>query len=1281
MSKFIAANRRNGECEICGSESGHCRRIDSLHLCATFADAKLRKVQNGFICVKSDAGAGWASFILDQGDWTSAQREQWQAEANRRQSQREAATAARRTRSLSALDRHQGYHQLLNLLALHPDDQADLDRRGLRPEQIAAWNIKSVEQWQRLPIPLSNHLPSVVDSGRSLNVPYPGFTCAVIDANGNTVGYQIRSRNPQQGEPKYYWLTSANNHQPDGATPHLSNGELPLGVYRPAHLTQPTIVHLAEGFLKPRIVAERLGSVVLGADGAHFATRPETFAATLAQLQQEFQQWQKDSSRLIRHNLNLSSESEGLQSTSKVWFEQPNKANTKTKRLLSFQSQPQKQRCKQPQSKPDWTSAIKDESSFERFALVLLVDAGSVKNKDVLNAYWKTADLATSLGYTLQFAWWGQISKQECDIDELDPAQYKSIRMLSLREFRAIAIEQGGLAAEATTPEPDEPRNGVAWDLWRQSRQFTADQSSSQPFFTAPVPTPGSAVGIRSGTGTGKTQWLIHTVIQSLGDQGFLSIGYRNSLLIQFAQQVGLLDQDNWYHLQQDLKGSPDLQLLRDPHSKILCCIDSLTYFNPKDFEGKVIILDEVESIVNQLLKSDTAVSFQREKIKDLFGEMLRRCDRVIVLDGHLRDATIDYLRSLAGDSKQFTRYYNGYQGNKGKVEFLEGVESARGLKLNDRSPLLQAILNHQGCFVVGSDSQEELQALEYKLVEAGRKTLRFDGSTANKTWAKAFLQDPAAYIREHEVEALLYSPSAEAGLSIDLKGYFNDAYFIFFGVVTTNAQLQMLARVRDPRMQIHIVCPTQGLPSESISKSAIPEVLANEINQYVMDCATASLTGLAAEDIVLNLAQKLVQLSTDTHFNHEMFLTAIENHERVNLRDCLREALVKSGYQVKSVIGQRSTSVEVIQAKRNEVRREKAELTVKATDITTAEADQKSRSFEATEEDKYAVSRRRLLDRLPGIEAATYQAPIVQPKPEAQAQTESTIQMVEKPVFDATFVQKVRFDNRRLISQIELRWLIEHPEAAQALQQMHWHKRLSIFTNPNEPDSSKRIHLSTYHSRWLKIYKLLELGIDFFLKPGASWHAKTPEAIAFWQAAKHPRNTRAIGRRVGRSSVCTYIGEIIRSLGLKTKSTYCHTLKIHIYQVDPQSLAGPIIGAIYNSVERRFTKLLTDDCALDWEKVTQAFERLQSQSQQDVEVRSPSRDFVIKSQESDHATSELEASTMYTIEAIEHRAETVAAIFQSWQLSFKAAVVRWLETHADTALNQLIELYPDIGN
>lgn len=1182
MGKFIPTTRRNGECEICGNTSGKCRRLrqSDIHLCMTFADARQGNVQNGYKCIKADTkGKGWATFKLDNSEeWTPQQRQQWKAEAQQRRQQQAAIDANRQARSLEAVERDRLYRQLLAELSLHPDDRADLIRRGLTVEQIELGGFRSVERYQQLQRQYPKLLPGISGTGRSLVNTHAGYLCPVRNKDGLIVACQIRLRVLQAGDKnRYRWLSEKEGRSVlhvfrPGSDPA---GELPLAVCRP--LIQAVGMALAEGTgTKLLITSQRLNLIAIGAAGGQWASSPVIFRETIDQIAAEL--------------------------------------NTK---LIS-----------------------------------LFPDAGDVRNSRVMSRWARVVALLKSWGFTVQIAWWGQTSKQDsCDLDELAPEQLQQITYISPTEFAAIASEQGGVKStcsgqgfQAKVETVPEQPSGEAWNFWHEARRFTTtpERVLNQRFFYAPVPQLGTLTGVRSGTGTGKTHWTIDQAINSLTrlhpDLGFLSVGYRNTNLIQFAEEELL--EGNWYHLQRDLKGKDDRFLIRDLSSRILCCIDSLIYFAPQDFNGRIVLLDEIESVLKQLFQGDTAVAYQRERIKDLFVEMLQRASLIICLDGHLKDETIEYLHSLCGN-KTIVKYHNTYTGNKGKVEFLLGTGDGEQVQLNDYSPAIHAIRSNPNCIVVASDGQEQIENLDRELTAQGRKTFRFDSRTANKPEMKAFLANPAQYIREHGIEVLLYSPSAEAGLNIDIKGYFSDLYFLFFGVITTDAQLQMLARVRDPDAMIHVWCAVQGFPSNCTSKSALPNQLKAEVLEYVCACAMRSLSGLTKDDEALKLAHKIIALSDNQHFDFEARLLAIENHERTHLRVCLREALTESGYQVEAVYGE-TASLKALKANRETARVEKSAQIYQATDITTAEADTKARNFGCTEQERDQIARRRLLDRLPGIEAATYrevvpvsvtpassvEPPAVSLPDEAIAAppNPTTVEEVEKPVFTPELIKFLRWEDKAFISKLERHWLIEHPDQVRHLQQMRWHKRLVVFTDAEEPDCNKRLSLSHYRSRLLEIERLIEQGIGFFLQPGAQWSAKTPEAITFWQQGQQAKFSEATGKAVGRSSPCTYISNLLRTmLGLKTASKYDHTLKTRIYWLAPTSIDSPIRAALFQSVGMRFEQVLTQDKAvLDWERfnlpvpIAAAMAQSQAQVEPPSPTRSPSANFVLKNQKAD---------------------------------------------------------------
>jgi len=257
---------------------------------------------------------------------------------------------------------------------------------------------------------------------------------------------------------------------------------------------------------------------------------------------------------------------------------------------------------------------------------------------------------------------------------------------------------------------------------------------------------------------------------------GANAYGYRNSLLIQFTERG-----KNWHHLQQDLKQSKDdLLLVGDPNSRIAACFDSLIYFQPHHFEQKRLVLDEIEGSFKHLYQSKTAVSFHRQLCKERAGQAIANSEAVILLDGNLTDLTVAHAERISG--KKFTKVENQYKGNRGKVTLYAGTLKlgkdeqtgetiVKERRINDYSLFHKMMMEDSEPFICGSDSQEKLEAWHEILRLKGRKVFRLDGSNSNTPEAKKFLADPVKYIQENGIEIILYSPTAESGLSIDLQG------------------------------------------------------------------------------------------------------------------------------------------------------------------------------------------------------------------------------------------------------------------------------------------------------------------------------------------------------------------------------------------------------------------------------------------------------------------------------------------------------------------------------
>jgi hypothetical protein len=855
---------------------------------------------------------------------------------------------------------------------------------------------------------------------------------------------------------------------------------------------------------------------------------------------------------------------------------------------------------------------------------------------------------------------------------------------------------------------------------WLKMRKFTPDHTINSQYFDWESDTPVVNLAVRSGLGTGKT-FYVHNKFLADDDIGANAFGYRNALLIQFCE--GAEDTDkikSWYHLQQDLKQSKEaLLLLADPKARVASCFDSLPYFQPHYFQDKRLILDEIEGSFKHLYESNTAVSFHRQLCKERAAQAIANSEAIAALDGNLTDLTVAHLERISG--KRFTKVENLYKGNRGKVFLYTGTLKAKKheetgefvvteRKLNDYSLLHKMMMEDTEPFICGSDSQERLEAWDELLKAKGIKTFRLDGTSSNTPAAKNFLRNPKNYILENKIQVVLYSPTAESGLSINLTGYFKRCYFFFFGVVTTNEQTQFLARLRDPKTTIYVYCQNKH------QKSGSPELISSDMQkffvEYALDCSRISLNDLPQEEKqqrLLALAEELVKKSNDPHFEYECHLQAREAFERNHLRQCLEYALRTAGYQVETVTGYKASHKELNEAKKALQIKKSKELFETPT-ISPEEAKKKASNFEATKQDKLEVAKHRLLSRLPGIEQKVItQTQIVSlpveaakeiehgrvslelaqklgiPLPEtpskqgseavhlpqnfsvsqgeggrvpeggnvnrnggervenplqetgqnpgeAPPETQSTqrseavhlpqnfsisqgeggqvpeggeVKFVitqTKPIFDSELIRKVKFQNRTLIAQIELHFLLEHPEIAKLLQQKRWYKKLKVFSDPNEPDCVKRLNLTTYKSDWLKLYTLLEMGIGYFLNPESQWSQDCAEAKAFWEKGKDSRNARYIGTSVGESNPCEYIGRVLSKLDIKTKSDKIATdsgERVRVYRVDIDYLQNPVRQAIYECVGQRIKDGVKEDAlALDWDAVVQNPEGVSPETQ-----------------------------------------------------------------------------------
>ncbi|NER25648.1 MAG: hypothetical protein F6J96_34145, partial [Symploca sp. SIO1C2] len=967
MSKFIPSSK-SLPCPICGDSKGKCRTKEdngkSFVLCMAVNNATKGEIINGYKCLNPNGRNAWASTWVQTSDDDDYDPEL--AQKRRQQAQKEERRYQQFLKSgLPVRERDKNIRLLSRYLGLSKLHRENLLQRGLSAQVIAEGGFFSVEPNQHVPRGISPKTPGIRFG--KISVGQPGLACPAFDSQGQVTGYQIRLDEATQN--KYRWAKGERSS-------HLLNGELPITVTRPVE-GEPhnDAIWMAEGILKPFVAAQKHQRVVMGASGANFASSPEQLQRYLGQASDE----------------------------------------------------------------------------LETKLIGLCPDAGAVANGHVIRSYRKTFDLLEGWGYEVKIVWWGQFKKTlDKDVDEISVDQL--IQYISLEEFETICIEHGGYIPPNQSasikksnsqhkddswlkylkPIPELPNTGFhvvrrdkdelvenfpALDSetgkeWLQLRKFTPDHTINQQYFDFNPPKTGEGLAVKSGLGTGKSWWANQKYLAN-PDDGAVIGGYRNVLLEQFCSNGHLLNGRHWYQIQGDLKANGELVLLADPHSRIAGAVDSWGYFSPHHFENKKILFDEVESVARHLHHSNTAVSMYRETIKQRVVDALTNGDSFFLSDANLTDFTVEYFSKLSG--RKITKVENTYTGNRGKIYLYDGSSRHRqatqkdvddglasqvgewmefDVKTDDYSKLhnIMKELPPDIPIIISADSQTKCETWDSMLSKKGRKVFRLDSTTSNTSFGKEFLRDPKAFILKYGINTVILSPSAESGVSIDMRkasliidflessmpSFFKYEFAFFFGVAATDTQVQFLGRNRDPETLKFVFCQQH---SSLHSKLGFSNQTSNGLHQayidYTLDCASLSLEELSEverQNKMLDLALDLVKRSVDPHYEYECRVIAKDNFERKHPRLCLEYALRDSGWDVTVVRG-REDDILDLREQQEKIQLAEAGRLYKSETLTQGETDKLARKLNKTPDERRQVSKSRLLLRLPGFENKTIQA------------------------------------------------------------------------------------------------------------------------------------------------------------------------------------------------------------------------------------------------------------------------------------------------------------------
>ena len=768
--------------------------------------------------------------------------------------------------------------------------------------------------------------------------------------------------------------------------------------------------------------------------------------------------------------------------------------------------------------------------------LAIAPDGGDVINPQVMSRWSQQINFLKRFNKPIKILWWGQVKKSDGDIDEIELETFSNAERLTPTQFFDLAKKQQYIQQQ--------------WSNWRNYKKFTTQFKIEKKFIEYGLPQTNTITFIKSGLGTGKTTETIKHLHQ-FQKYGIIGLGYRNTLLLQFNQKALEL---GFYHLQSD-KNLREFSL-DNPEIKVTNCIDSLIYYVREQFDGKIVIIDEIISVLKHFLFSSTIKQFS--KVKELFTEMVNRCDRLICLDGFMTDWAVKFFKELC-PTKQIITIENIYQGDKARVYLLEGtIDVDERVRVNDKTPWLEKLLNSDRPAIC-SDSQIFCEAIENLLLEQGRRGIRVDSKTVSNEEVKEFFTAPDRYIELNNPEYLIYSPSAESGLDIPTQNYFDSHFAFFFGQLDIDSTIQMLGRIRDLNVPKYVWCKKFIVPTDTLRRpSNVESIQADRARSILseLNLIIQNTPDLSKEQISSRI-QQIYQDNLDPYTIAADTIAAIHNHEFSNYRECLKRQLIDSGYPLETVTLERSDEAVAIARDEKEAKTEVKQQNSK--DIYNASDKyigvmQANLSFDADWETRSSIIKAQLVDRLPGIN--------------------------HDPLWSPKFIKLIKYDRPNLINQTKLYYLLENLELAKQLAREKYN---GIFNRGSiaAPWKLRQDYLKVKALRDIGLYDFIQTAID---NRGFTYTADSPEVKAIIKKCRQKKNRDLLGTPL--KDPIKLVNKLLRSVSIQTKAKKLKRQgkTIWVYLIDQKHLLSEERLAILQAIQLKYeNQTNSNDQPLEW--------------------------------------------------------------------------------------------------
>ncbi len=418
------------------------------------------------------------------------------------------------------------------------------------------------------------------------------------------------------------------------------------------------------------------------------------------------------------------------------------------------------------------------------------------------------------------------------------------------------------------------------------------------------LPANGSIVLVDSPMSTGKTSSFLTGIVEQLRRENPEAIGissaYRNILLRQSGTALGFT---HWL----DTDGDPSLAKF----GYLSACPESLPKLASQSIpSGSLLLIDEIVKWLSHVFCSDTMkngadrVAVLRA-IQMILWKVLDGGGYVIGLEDGIPQWAVDCLRELAPEGTPISIVRNEFEIEANQKAYFHS--KLTGLKSEQVAMEAKGVKSF-----IASDSATQIDK-QYRQMFSPLTSFFISADNSSEPDAQAFATDPQKFLLDRpNITTLGYSPTIGAGTSVDDvpgREQFFDVGVGVFTHLTSGDAAQQLARYRTP-VPLHVYCQEKanGIGDGDLSvfdPKGIRIKWRNDAEHcHALVDAAKYLQQFSDGDLKSVLMRSLDGEQPEVALINKWrsIITAIDNFDKLRLRDNLKARLKDRGFDIEDV-------------------------------------------------------------------------------------------------------------------------------------------------------------------------------------------------------------------------------------------------------------------------------------------------------------------------------------------------------------------------------------------